>query len=124
MPRFLISALLLCAPVAAYAQPAVVTIELSNFSFAPNSVQLRAGAPTTLHLQNASRGGHNFSAPEFFAAARIDPRSAAIVRNGTVEVPAHGTVNVTLVPAAGSYRLKCTHTLHSTFGMKGKILVN
>ena len=123
MYKRLIPVLLLGVSAAAHAQPAVVTVQLSNFSFTPNSIQLRAGAPTTLHLQNSAHGGHNFSAPKFFAAARIDPKSAAFVRNGAVEVPGGGAVNVTLVPAAGNYRLKCTHTLHSTFGMKGTILV-
>jgi plastocyanin len=123
MLKYLISALLLGAATASQAQPAVVTVQLANFSFTPNTIQLRAGAPTTLHLQNASHGGHNFSAPEFFAAARIDPKSVAFVRGGTIEVPRGGAVNVTLVPTAGAYRLKCTHTLHSTFGMKGTILV-
>lgn len=124
MKKYMISALLLGASVTAHAQSAVMTVALSNFSFSPNAIQLRAGVPTTLRLQNASRGGHNFSAPEFFAAARIDPKSASYVRNGIVEVPGHGTVNVTLVPARGRYKLRCTHTLHSAFGMRGSIVVN
>jgi plastocyanin len=123
MHKVLISALLLGAAAAASAQPAAVTVRLSNFSFNPNTIRLKAGAPATLRIQNASRGGHNFSAPEFFAAARIDPKSAAFVRKGAVEVPGGRTVDVTLVPSAGTYRLKCTHTLHSTFGMKGMIFV-
>ena len=123
MRSYLIPALLLGASAAVQAQPAVVAVQLSNFSFTPNTIQLRAGAPVTLRLQNASHGGHNFAAPQFFAAAKIDPRSAALVRNGAVELPGGSAVNVTLVPTAGRYRLKCTHTLHSTFGMKGTILV-
>jgi plastocyanin len=123
MPKYLIAALSLAVAAAAPAQPAVVAVELSNFSFSPASVQLRAGVPATLQLHNASGGGHNFSAPGFFAAARLDPRSAALVRNGRVEVPADGTVKLALVPAAGRYKLRCTHTLHSAFGMKGFILV-
>jgi plastocyanin len=111
------------APDGAWAQPATVGVELSNFKFNPAAIQLSAGAPTTLHLQNASGGGHNFSAPEFFAAAKIDPRSAALVRRGTVEVPGHGAVDVSLVPAAGTYKLKCSHAFHSTFGMTGTITV-
>jgi plastocyanin len=122
MLRYWIAALLLAAS-AAEAQPATVTVQLSNFSFSPSSVQLRAGAPTTLHLQNIGHGGHNFSAPEFFARARIDPSSARLVRNGTVEVPGNSVIDIKLVPAAGSYKLRCTHTLHSAFGMKGAILV-
>jgi plastocyanin len=123
MYRLMMVALLLGASVSAQPRTGGVSIELSNFSFAPNVIRLRP-APTTLHLQNASSGGHSFSAPEFFAAARIDPRSASMVRNGMVEIPGHSAIDIELVPAAGQYRLKCTHTLHSAFGMKGTIIVN
>jgi uncharacterized cupredoxin-like copper-binding protein len=122
--RKLIGFLLLAAAAAtASAQPAMVPVELSNFKFAPNIVQLRAGAPVTLHLQNDSGGGHSFSAPAFFAAARLDPRSAGLVHNGMVDIPGRGAVNIALVPAAGTYKLKCTHTLHAAFGMTGTIVV-
>ena len=109
---------------AASAQPTVVPVELSNFKFAPTAIQLHAGAPVTLHLQNGSGGGHSFSAPEFFAAAKVEAKSAAVIRKGTIDVPAHSSVNITVVPAAGRFRLKCTHAFHAAFGMKGTILVN
>ena len=115
--------LLVAAAAAASAQPAVVPVELSNFKFVPNAIQLRAGTPVTLHLQNAGGGGHSFSAPAFFAAARLDPRSAGLVHDGMVDVPGRGAVNIALVPAAGTYKLKCTHTLHAAFGMTGTIVV-
>lgn len=105
------------------AQPAVATVDLANFSFTPAQLQLRANSPTVLQLRNNSSGGHNFSAPAFFAAARIAPASAALVQGGKVEIPKRSTVRIELVPAAGQYPLKCTHTLHSTFGMKGRIIV-
>jgi plastocyanin len=70
-----------------------------------------------------SGGGHNFTAPQFFAASRIEPESAALVRDGKVEVPAHSTVNVDMIPATGQYALKCSHPLHAAFGMKGTIVV-
>jgi uncharacterized cupredoxin-like copper-binding protein len=124
MIKLVTALLLLGASAAGHAAPATVAVELSNFKFTPNGIQLRAGQPTILHLHNASRGGHSFSAPEFFAAARIDPRSAGAVRNGTVDIPGGRAVDIELVPAAGRYGLKCTHTLHSAFGMKGTILVN
>ena len=122
MHKLLFLALLLGGPATAQA-PAAVAVQLSNFKFNPNAIQLSAGAPVVLHLQNASSGGHSFSAPEFFAAARIDPKSAALVHAGTVDVPGHATVDVSLVPSAGTYRLRCTHPLHSTFGMTGTINV-
>jgi len=123
MHKLLALAVLIGVPAAVHAQPSVVTVQLSNFKYSPAVLQLRSGVPTTLRLQNASGGGHNFTAPEFFAGARIDPKSAAFVHDGRVEVPGRSTVEINLVPAAGTYRLKCTHTLHSTFGMKGTISV-
>jgi plastocyanin len=105
------------------AQPAVATVQLANFSFNPAQLNLRANTPTVLQLRNDASGGHNFSAPAFFAAARIDPASAALVRGGKVEIPGHSTVQIALTPAAGQYPLKCSHTLHAAFGMKGTIIV-
>lgn len=110
---------MLAAPAAAQA-PATVEVDLSSFAFAPSTIRLRAGAPVVLHLVNTGRGGHNFSAPEFFAAARD---VSGPVQRGTVEVAGHGTADVRLIPAPGSYRLRCTHTLHATFGMRGEIVV-
>jgi plastocyanin len=104
-------------------QPAAVTVTMENFRFEPNAVQLRAGVPTILHLVNNAGGGHSFSAPQFFAAAKVAPSSQALVHAGTVEVPKHSAVDVALTPAAGQYPLKCSHTLHAAFGMKGTITV-
>jgi plastocyanin len=86
-------------------------------------VQLRAGAPTILHLVNTAGGGHSFSAPQFFASAKLAPASRSLVKDGTVQVPKHSAVDIALTPAAGQYPLKCTHTLHAAFGMKGTIIV-
>lgn len=106
------------------AQPAAATVELANFSFTPAQLQLRANTPTVLQLRNNSSGGHSFSAPAFFAAARVEPTSARLVHDGKVDIPGHSTVQVELTPAAGQYPLKCSHTLHSAFGMKGTIIVH
>jgi plastocyanin len=112
------------APAAAQPQqPVTVAVTMSNFKFDPQTVQLRAGVPTVLHLVNTAGGGHSFSAPQFFAAAKIAPASQALVRDGTVDIPKHSAVDIALTPAAGSYGLKCTHTLHAAFGMKGAIVV-
>jgi uncharacterized cupredoxin-like copper-binding protein len=40
-----------------------------------------------------------------------------------VEVAAHSSVDVDVIPAAGQYALKCSHPLHAAFGMKGAIVV-
>ena len=105
------------APAAA---PQTVEVRLSNFSFTPEAIALTAGRPVTLHLVNSGGGGHNFAAPQFFAAST---NVSGPVHEGAVEVPGHQSVDITLTPSPGSYRLRCTHTLHSTFGMHGTITV-
>ena len=117
-----LAALVACA-APALAQPVTTAVDLSNFKFTPAQIQLLANTPVILQLRNDSSGGHSFSAPAFFAAARVDPASAGLIREGQIQVPAHATVRVVLTPAAGQYPLKCTHPFHSTFGMKGTIIV-
>jgi len=113
-----------CASSHAVAQAAdEERVELSNFDFTPKDIRLHAGQATTLVLTNTASGGHNFAAREFFAAARVDPADAALVKDGEVDVPSKSTVTVHLVPAAGTYKLTCTHAMHSMFGMKGTIVV-
>jgi plastocyanin len=118
----LVSVLLLGPSVATQAQPAARTIEvrLTSFDFTPRTISLRAGEPVLLRLVNASGGGHNFAAPRFFASAR---NVSGPVQNGKVELAGRQAVEVRLTPARGTYRLRCTHTLHSTFGMTGRIVV-
>jgi uncharacterized cupredoxin-like copper-binding protein len=119
-PLLVLSILAFAPQAAAQDRARIVEVRLSSFDFAPSDIHLRAGEPVILHLVNSSGGGHNFSAPQFFAAAGD---VSGPVRRGTVEVPSHAGVDVRLVPRRGRYRLRCTHTLHSTFGMNGDIIV-
>jgi uncharacterized cupredoxin-like copper-binding protein len=98
-------------------------VELANFDFAPREIHLRAGRPYELSLVNVASGGHDFAAPEFFAAAQVRAADAALIASGKVDVPGGATRRVHLVPAAGEYRLVCTHTGHALLGMTGRIVV-
>ena len=123
--RAVLLALALTAPLPALAQdasaaPQTVEVRLSSFSFDPRAIALTAGRPVTLHLVNTGGGGHNFSAPQFFAASTA---VTGPVVEGTVEVPGHQSVDITLTPSPGRYRLRCTHSLHTAFGMSGTITV-
>ena len=113
---------LLALPAVTAAQPAPSTVEirLSNFDFTPSTIRLRAGQPVVLHLVNTAHGGHNFAAPEFFAAAS---GVNGPVTNGKVEVHGNQSVDVHVTPARGHYHLRCTHTMHTAFGMSGEIEV-
>ncbi|MEQ1687938.1 MAG: cupredoxin domain-containing protein [Sphingopyxis sp.] len=103
---------------------ATVTITLTSFAFTPEVTTLEHGQRYVLHLTNTSGGGHNFAAPEFFAAATIAPADRAKINRGRVEVEGHESVNIHFTaPAAGNYALHCTHFLHTSFGMRGSIVV-
>lgn len=102
----------------------VVSVALSSFDFDPKTIHLKAGERVLLRLANTSSGGHDFGAPAFFAAATIDPGDVALIHNGKVELGAHQTVDIALVPRAGTYNLKCDHPFHATLGMKGEIIVD
>ena len=117
--------LLTLASSAAPAQaPPVVEVRLSNFNFTPRTIVFDHGQPYVLRLINEASGGHNFAARGFFDAASVAPRDRGWVQEGEVEVSARQVREIRLTaPAPGKYKLKCTHTLHSTFGMKGTIVV-
>lgn len=101
----------------------VVEVRLSSYAFTPDTVRLRVGQEQVLRLIGA-RGSHNFSAPALFAASRIDARSAGRVRHGTVEVREGDTIDIHLTPlTAGTYPVRCTHLLHTAYGMKGEAIV-
>jgi uncharacterized cupredoxin-like copper-binding protein len=128
MKSFVLSAVALLALTGAQA-PAQgggerVEIDLSNFKFTPSTITLRQGQPYVLHFVNNAKGGHDFTAKAFFKAATIEPQDRAVVAKGEIELGGGETADVHLTaPAAGSYQVRCTHFLHSTFGMTGKIVV-
>jgi plastocyanin len=110
-------------PTAPSSPTETILVRLSNFAFDPERLRLTAGVPVRLRLVNESGGGHNFSSPELFSASNILPGGSA-PSNGELAVASHQTVEVVLVPRTpGTYRVECTHFLHSFFGMHGTIEV-
>ncbi len=105
----------------AFAQSPAYTIELSSFAYAPHPIQLRAGRPVTLTFVNRSNNGHDFTARNFFANARI---VAGAAPDGKVRLGPGRMQSITLVPRAGTYGVHCSHFLHSQMGMRTRIFVN
>jgi uncharacterized cupredoxin-like copper-binding protein len=125
-------AFLIGIPIAALAAqpatsqaPAVINVQLANFSFTPKTIVLEHGHAYVLRLQNVADGGHDFTASEFFAASNVAAADHSLVAEGEVEVPAGQVreVHLTAPAAAGKYHLKCSHSFHKMFGMSGTILV-
>lgn len=110
------------APDWSRAQP--ITVRLSNFRFTPSTLVLQRGTAYRLHLVNAASGGHDFAAAQFFADSDIAPDDRPRIEKGRVALAGGGSADIRLVPrVAGTYRLHCSHFMHSTFGMTGSITV-
>ena len=116
-----LAALSLLAAAPAAAQPAAVTIDVTNFAFAPQPIRLAAGRPVTLTFVNRSGSGHDFTARRFFAASAV---SGARPANGEIELGPHQTRSITLTPRAGTYKAHCSHFMHKQFGMSAVIVVS
>ena len=105
----------------AAAQPQAITISVFSFGFTPKPIHLRAGQPVTLTFVNQSSHGHDFTAPEFFAASAV---SAGAAPGGKIPLAGNQTKSITLIPRAGTYPAHCSHFLHSSMGMTDQIVVN
>jgi uncharacterized cupredoxin-like copper-binding protein len=104
------------------ASPETIVVHLSNFTITPEKLHLRSGRVVLLHIVNDSSGGHDLSAPELFAASTFP--GGAPPTDGRVEVGSKQSRDVVFMPRVpGTYKVECTHFLHSLFGMNGSILV-
>jgi plastocyanin len=111
------------APPPQASGPPVVEVRMENYSFTPAAMHLAVGREQILRLVDV-HGSHSFSAPELFAASRIDAGSADKIRDGKVELREGDTVDIRLTPTtAGTYPVRCTHMFHSASGMKGEAIV-
>jgi uncharacterized cupredoxin-like copper-binding protein len=110
-------------PTATFSGAAAQRIELASFDFTPREIRLHAGRPYDLVLVNVSSGDHDFAAPEFFAAALVKADDASMIARGKIDVPGSATRTIRLIPAAGRYKLVCTHAGHALLGMTGTIVV-
>ncbi|WP_340588036.1 plastocyanin/azurin family copper-binding protein [Erythrobacter alti] len=106
-----------------FAEAPRVEVQLDSFSFEPRTLHFVADRPVVLVLTNVSNGGHNFSAPGFFAASQIADYDASVIADGLVEVAPGASVELRLIPAAGGYDVDCTHVGHTVLGMSGSIVV-
>lgn len=101
-----------------------IEVKLYSFGFSPQKIALEHGQPYEIHFVNASHGGHDFTAKDFFAVARVRPEDRAKIDDGKVKLDGGETATVDLIaPASGIYEFHCSHFLHAERGMKGQIVV-
>ena len=99
----------------------VQQILLYSYGYTPSPIVLAAGKPVTLTFVNRAGKGHDFTAPKFFASSRI--LAGHVARGEEIDLNGGQSASVTLIPAAGEYRVRCTRPFHTLLGMTGKIIV-
>jgi uncharacterized cupredoxin-like copper-binding protein len=122
-PALLSAVLLLAAaPAVDWSQAQPITVVMVDDRFEPDHLTFQRGAPYRLHLDNRGKEMHEFTAPEFFAAAVVrDPGKLANEGKEVVVQPG-ASADVYLEPLkAGSYHLTCAD--HDWDGMVGEIAV-
>jgi uncharacterized cupredoxin-like copper-binding protein len=102
--------------------PLTMNVTMIDYKFVPDHLTLKHGVHYRLHLENHGKETHEFTAPTFFAAAKIDnpdvlnrERSEVVMQPGDVK-------DVFLTPGKpGTYDLRCAD--HDWDGMVGGITV-
>ena len=114
--------LLAAAPSVDWSKAQLATVVMVDDRFQPDHLTFQRGVPYRLHLENHGKDLHEFTAPEFFAAALI--RNPGQLANGGKEVVVQpeGSADIFLEPLkAGSFHLICAD--HDWDGMVGNITV-
>jgi len=96
---------------------------LTSFEIQPGLIRLKAAEPVRLRFVNNSEQPHSFSAPGFFAHARLRGRDRERVRGGAVLAPPLSETTIMLVPAAGRYPARGDNLFRRMLGMRATILV-
>jgi uncharacterized cupredoxin-like copper-binding protein len=102
------------------AQP--VNVEMIDNKFVPDHLTFQHGVPYRLHLENHGKNLHEFTAPEFLAAATVRDPGALANGGKDIVVQPRATTDIYLEPRqAGTYPLACAD--HDWDGMVGEIVV-
>ena len=115
--------ILLAGPCcAAAADPVRVDVAMVDYRFSPDHLSLEHGVHYRLHLENRGKELHEFTAPTFFAAAKLDNPEALNREHTEVVVQPGESKDVFFTPGPpGAYDLRCGD--HDWDGMVGGITV-
>ena len=99
-----------------------VDVCMLEYEFAPDQLRFRAGVPYQLHLINAGKEGHDFTAPDFFNSIAL--RNEDVLGAGRSSIYLHPgeTADIYFIAdKAGLFAPRCAD--HDWAGMKATIIV-
>jgi uncharacterized cupredoxin-like copper-binding protein len=109
-------------PGTAAPDPVAMNVTMIDYKFVPDHLTFQHDVYYRLHLENHGKETHEFTAPIFFAAAKIDNPQVLNHEHSEVVVQPGESKDVLLTPGKpGTYDLRCSD--HDWNGMTGGITV-
>jgi uncharacterized cupredoxin-like copper-binding protein len=112
-----------CAAAAVdWSQAQRIEVRMVEYEFFPKELRLYHGVPYQLHLINAGKEGHDFTAPDFFAAVQVKNRDA--LKDGrSIYLPPGAAADIYFIaPGAALFGPRCAD--HDWAGMTATIVVD
>jgi uncharacterized cupredoxin-like copper-binding protein len=107
---------------AAAPEPIRIDVIMVDYRFSPDHLTFEHGVHYRLHLENHGKDTHEFTAPVFFGAAKLDNPDALNRERTEVVMQPGESKDIYLTPGApGAYDLRCSD--HDWDGMVGGITV-
>ena len=103
-------------------EPVQINATMIDYRFVPDHLTFQHGVHYRLHLANLGKQTHEFTAPVFFASAKIDNPYVLNREHTEIVMQPGETKDLLLTPGApGTYDLRCSD--HDWDGMVGGITV-
>ena len=113
---------LVAGAAAPQSKPVTTDVTMIDYKFVPDHLVFKRDVQYRLHLENHGTETHEFTAPTFFATAKIDNPEALNRERTEIVVQPGETKDVFLTPGKpGTYDLRCAD--HDWYGMVGGITV-
>ena len=107
---------------AAVPEPVTVNVVMIDYKFQPDHLILQHGVSYRLHLENHGKETHEFTAPTFFAASKIDNPDVLNREHSEIVMQPGDAKDLLVTPGPpGTYDLRCAD--HDWDGMTGGITV-
>jgi uncharacterized cupredoxin-like copper-binding protein len=100
-----------------------VEIRMIEYEIVPNQLRFRRAVPYRLHLVNAGKEGHDFTAPDFFTSVQV--KNGGALNEGGTSVFLHPgqTADIYFIAQnAGLFAPRCAD--HDWAGMTATIVIN
>jgi uncharacterized cupredoxin-like copper-binding protein len=99
-----------------------VKVVAAEYRFSPAKLSFKRGITYRLHIENHGKEMHEFTAPEFFKAVKLQNAEALNADRTEIELPPGAAKDLFFVPQqSGHYPLRCSD--HDWAGMTGEITV-